>query len=173
MVVQDQACNIWQCGEVKGKICGTGILSKRGSRLQENFCSYFQILFYLSSDNYCFRDGVEDSPDGCEDSIPQRRYWERGKCSTSTGIWGTWQRVACMQDLRYRCQGQVLQDRQLLQRMGFTKSEADFNLYFILVGSLPLISVLCVEDSILTRAEKWLLSANQTWQQNLRWQTLG
>jgi transposase InsO family protein len=41
-----------------------------------------------------------------------------------------------------------------LQSMGFTKSEADPNLYFLLVGSEPLILVLYVDDLILTGAEK-------------------
>ena len=40
--------------------------------------------------------------------------------------------------------------------MGFTKSEADSNLYFILVGSEPLILVLYVDDLILATVEKFL-----------------
>jgi hypothetical protein len=38
--------------------------------------------------------------------------------------------------------------------MGFTKSEADPKLYFLLVGSEPLILVLYVDDLILIGAEK-------------------
>jgi hypothetical protein len=38
--------------------------------------------------------------------------------------------------------------------MGFTKSEADPNLYFILVGTNPLILVLYVDDLFLTGAEE-------------------
>jgi hypothetical protein len=41
-----------------------------------------------------------------------------------------------------------------LQGMGFTKSEADPNLYFLLVGSEPLILVLYVDDLILTGVER-------------------
>jgi hypothetical protein len=41
-----------------------------------------------------------------------------------------------------------------LQSMGFTKSEVDPNLYFILVGSDPLILVLYVDDLFLTGAEE-------------------
>jgi hypothetical protein len=37
--------------------------------------------------------------------------------------------------------------------MGFTKSEVDPNLYFILVGSDPLILVLYVDDLFLTGAK--------------------
>jgi hypothetical protein len=39
-----------------------------------------------------------------------------------------------------------------LQIMGFTKSEADPNLYFIIVGAYPLILVLCIDDLFLTGA---------------------
>jgi hypothetical protein len=38
--------------------------------------------------------------------------------------------------------------------MGFTESEADPNLYFLLVGSKPFILVLYVDDLILTGVEK-------------------
>ena len=38
--------------------------------------------------------------------------------------------------------------------MGFTKSEADPNLYFLLVGSEPPILVMYVDDLILIGAEK-------------------
>jgi hypothetical protein len=38
--------------------------------------------------------------------------------------------------------------------MGFTKSEADPNLYYILVGDDPLILVLYVDDLFLTRVRE-------------------
>jgi hypothetical protein len=41
-----------------------------------------------------------------------------------------------------------------LQGMGFTKSEADSNLYCIIVGGEPLILVLYVDDLFLTGSEK-------------------
>jgi hypothetical protein len=41
-----------------------------------------------------------------------------------------------------------------LQSMGFTKSEVDPNLYFILVGADPLILVLYIDDLFLTGAEE-------------------
>jgi hypothetical protein len=41
-----------------------------------------------------------------------------------------------------------------LQSMGFTKSEADPNLYFILVGADPLILVLYMDDLFLTGVEE-------------------
>eukprot|EP00253_Pinus_taeda_P032375 PITA_32375 len=41
-----------------------------------------------------------------------------------------------------------------LQGMGFTKSEADLNLYFIVIGEEPLILVLYVDDLVITGAER-------------------
>eukprot|EP01018_Ginkgo_biloba_P029065 Gb_03166 [translate_table: standard] len=41
-----------------------------------------------------------------------------------------------------------------LHQLGFEKSEADSNLYYILVGEDPLILVLCVDDLFLTGSEK-------------------
>eukprot|EP00253_Pinus_taeda_P020507 PITA_20507 len=41
-----------------------------------------------------------------------------------------------------------------LQGMGFTKSEADANLYFIVIGEEPLILVLYVDDLVITGAER-------------------
>ena len=41
-----------------------------------------------------------------------------------------------------------------LQGMGFTKSEADPNLYYIVIGEEPLILVLYVDDLIITGAER-------------------
>ena len=40
-----------------------------------------------------------------------------------------------------------------LQRMGFQKSEADPNLYFIMVGDDPLILLLYVDDLFITGGE--------------------
>jgi len=44
-----------------------------------------------------------------------------------------------------------------LLSMDFTKSEADPNLYFILVGTDPLILVLYVDDLFLTGAEELII----------------
>ena len=41
-----------------------------------------------------------------------------------------------------------------LQQLGFRKSEADPNLYFIVVGEEPLILVLYVDDLVITGAER-------------------
>ena len=41
-----------------------------------------------------------------------------------------------------------------LQEMGFTKSDADLNLYFIVIGEEPLILVLYVDDLVITGAER-------------------
>jgi hypothetical protein len=41
-----------------------------------------------------------------------------------------------------------------LQGMGFTKSEANSNLYYIIVGGEPLILVLYVDDLFLTGSER-------------------
>ena len=38
--------------------------------------------------------------------------------------------------------------------MGFTKSEADPNLYFIVIGEEPLILVMYVDDLVITGAER-------------------
>ena len=38
--------------------------------------------------------------------------------------------------------------------MGFTKSEANSNLYFIVIGEEPLILVLYVDDLVITGAER-------------------
>jgi hypothetical protein len=48
-----------------------------------------------------------------------------------------------------------------LQSMGFTKSEADPNLYLIQVGEDPLILVLYVDDLFLTGAEKLIASCKR------------
>lgn len=44
-----------------------------------------------------------------------------------------------------------------LTKMGFTKSEADPNLYFKTVGADPVILVLYVDDLFLTGLEKLIL----------------
>ena len=41
-----------------------------------------------------------------------------------------------------------------LQEMGFTKSEADSNLYYIVIGEEPLILVLYVDDLVITGVER-------------------
>ena len=41
-----------------------------------------------------------------------------------------------------------------LQEMGFTKSEADLNLYYIVIGDDPLILVLYVDDLVITGAKR-------------------
>ena len=41
-----------------------------------------------------------------------------------------------------------------LQEMGFTKSDADPNLYFIVIGEEPLILVLYVDDLVITGAKR-------------------
>jgi hypothetical protein len=51
-------------------------------------------------------------------------------------------------------QGVVLRIDNYLQGMGFTKSEADSNLYYIIVGGEPLILVLYVDDLFLTGSER-------------------
>ena len=48
----------------------------------------------------------------------------------------------------------VFADRYLLAAFGFHKSEADPNLYYIVVGEDPLILVLYVDDLFITGAER-------------------
>jgi hypothetical protein len=50
-----------------------------------------------------------------------------------------------------------------LQGMGFTKSEADSNLYYIIVGGEPLILVLYVDDLFLTGLEKLIVECVKIW----------
>eukprot|EP00253_Pinus_taeda_P014831 PITA_14831 len=47
-----------------------------------------------------------------------------------------------------------IEQPQGFEQLGFTKSEADLNLYFIVVGEEPLILVLYVDDLIITGAER-------------------
>jgi hypothetical protein len=49
-----------------------------------------------------------------------------------------------------------------LQQMGFMKSEADPNLYFIVVGGDPLILVLYVDDLFITRAERLIAGCKES-----------
>jgi hypothetical protein len=48
-----------------------------------------------------------------------------------------------------------------LQGLGFTKSEADSNLYYIIVGGQPLILVLYVDDMFLTGSEKVIVECKR------------
>ena len=48
-----------------------------------------------------------------------------------------------------------------LQRLGFTKSDADSNLYFKVVGNHPLILVLYVDDLFLTSAKHQIASCKE------------
>jgi hypothetical protein len=48
-----------------------------------------------------------------------------------------------------------------LQGMGFTKCEADSNLYYIIVGGEPLILVLYVDDMFLTGSEKLIVECKR------------
>jgi hypothetical protein len=49
-----------------------------------------------------------------------------------------------------------------LQQMSFEKSEADPNLYFIVVGEVPLILVLCVDGLFITGAEKLIVGCKES-----------
>jgi hypothetical protein len=49
-----------------------------------------------------------------------------------------------------------------LQQMGFMKSEADPNLYFIVVGGDPLILVLYVDDLFITGAERLIVGCKES-----------
>jgi hypothetical protein len=63
----------------------------------------------------------------------------------------------------------VFQIDGYLQSMGFTKSEADPNLYYIFVGTDLLILVLYVDDLFLTGAKKLIAGCKaNTWQLSLR-----
>jgi hypothetical protein len=53
-----------------------------------------------------------------------------------------------------------------LQSMGFIKREVDPNLYFILVGSNPLILVLYVDDLFLIGVEELIAGAKEIWLQS-------
>jgi hypothetical protein len=60
-----------------------------------------------------------------------------------------------------------------LQGMGFTKSEADSNLYYIIVGGEPLILVLYVDDLFLTGSEKLIAECNRALALEYEMQDLG
>jgi hypothetical protein len=49
-----------------------------------------------------------------------------------------------------------------LQQLGFEKSEADPNLYFLVVGEDPLILLLYVDDLFITRAERLINSCKES-----------
>jgi hypothetical protein len=49
-----------------------------------------------------------------------------------------------------------------LQQMGFEKSEADPNLYYIVVGEDPLILVLYVDYLFITGAERLIVGCNES-----------
>lgn len=57
-------------------------------------------------------------------------------------------------------------DRYLLQ-LGFTKSEADPNLYYIVVGKDPLILILYVDDLFLTGTKRLIRECKQDLKQDL------
>ena len=57
-------------------------------------------------------------------------------------------------DLKQAPRAWYLRIDTYLQQLGFTKSDVDPNLYFIVVGEEPLILVLYVHDLIITGAER-------------------
>jgi hypothetical protein len=64
--------------------------------------------------------------------------------------------------LKQSSQSLVFEDRCLLQQLGFEKSEADPNLYFIVVGEDPLILLLYVDDLFITSAERLISSCKES-----------
>jgi hypothetical protein len=60
-----------------------------------------------------------------------------------------------------------------LQGIGFTKSEADPNLYFLLVGSKVLILVLYVDDLIMTGAERLIAGCKSNLASKLEMKDIG
>ena len=60
-----------------------------------------------------------------------------------------------------------------LYRLGFTKSEADSNLYFKVVGNLPLILVLYVDDLFLTGDEHQIARCKRELTYELEMKDLG
>ena len=57
--------------------------------------------------------------------------------------------------------------------MGFQKSEADLNLYFIMVGDDLLILLLYVDDLFIQEERSLLQFARKILLQSMRWRTLG
>ena len=53
----------------KARFVARGFSQKEGV-LRGDVCSYRQICIYQGSYFYCFRDGVEDTSNGCEESFP-------------------------------------------------------------------------------------------------------
>ena len=60
-----------------------------------------------------------------------------------------------------------------LQRLGFTKSEADSNLYFKVVGNLPLILVLYIDDLFLTSDEHQIAQCKRALNSKFEMKDLG
>jgi hypothetical protein len=102
---------------------------------------------------------MEHPSDGCEDRLPQRIIEEEVYIEQPQGF-EVHDRETHVCRLKKALYGLKQAPRawysridSILQGMGFTKSEADPNLYFLLVGSEILILVLYVDDLILTGAE--------------------
>ena len=55
-----------------------------------------------------------------------------------------------------------------LQKMGFVKSDADPNLYYLKVGDEPLILVLYVDDLFLTGSSKLIKDCKECWNHDCR-----
>jgi hypothetical protein len=60
-----------------------------------------------------------------------------------------------------------------LQGMGFTKSEADSNLYYIIVGGEPLILVLYVDDLFLTSSKRLIAECKRDLASEYKMKDLG
>ena len=67
----------------------------------------------------------------------------------------------------------VHQDRQLLRRVGFTKSEADVNLYHIVVKGKFLIIILYVDDLILTGDDQLIMSCKEDLAREFKMKDMG
>ena len=67
----------------------------------------------------------------------------------------------------------VFQNNSYLQGLGFTKSDADSNLYFKVVGNLPLILVLYVDDLLLTSDEHQIARCKRELTSKLEMKDLG
>ena len=60
-----------------------------------------------------------------------------------------------------------------LQQMGFEKSEADPNLYYIVVGEDPFILVLYVDDLFITGVERLIASCKESLSSELEMKDIG
>lgn len=67
----------------------------------------------------------------------------------------------------------VHQDRQLLHRLGFIKSEADVNLYHIMVKDKQLTIVLYVDDLILTGDDQLIMSCKEDLAREFKMKDMG